>query len=210
MESATAAALLAAAPEESLDATGERILDAALEQFRRVGIRRSSVEDVARRAGVTRVTVYRRFPRKDRLIEAVVLRECRRAIAEVDARISALEDPVERTVEGFVAMVELVRSNPLLTGLMAVEPEGVLRQLTVDGRPVIEIGTAFIAEHIRRSQRAGELPAYDPEPVAEILARLAHSLLLTPDGRIPLDDLAQAREFARLHLTPILTQRPPG
>jgi AcrR family transcriptional regulator len=203
MESATAA-LLAGSAEQQLDLTTERILDAALEQFRRVGIRRSSVEEVARRAGVTRVTVYRRFPQKDRLIEAVVLRECSRAIAEVDARISSLEDPVERTVEGFVAMVELVRAHPLLTGLMAVEPQSVLRQLTVDGRPVIEIGTAFIAGHIRRSQHAGDLPEYDPQPVAEILARLAHSLLLTPEGGIPIDDLDQAREFARLHLTPIL------
>jgi AcrR family transcriptional regulator len=210
MESATAAALLAGASEETLDLTTDRILDAALEQFRRVGIRRSSVEDVARRAGVTRVTVYRRFPQKDRLVEAVVLRECRRAIAEVDGRISTLDDPVERTVEGFVAMVELVRSHPLLTGLMAVEPESVLRQLTVDGRPVIEIGTAFIAGHIRRSQRDGELPDYDAEPVAEILARLAHSLLLTPQGGIPLDDLKRAREFARLHLTPIVAHRRPA
>lgn len=191
---------------EPLDLTAERILDAALEQFSLIGIRRSSVEDVARRAGVTRVTVYRRFRRKDALVEAVVVRECRRTIAAVDARISPIAGAEERAVEGFVAMLDAVRNHPLVTRLLAVEPESVLRQLTIEGGRVIALGTAYCAEQIRRGQRDGELPAYDPEPVAEILARLAHSLLLTPEGVVPLSDERAARRFAREYLAPILSR----
>ena len=198
---------LALADEPELDPTTERILDAALAQFELVGIRRSSVEDVARGAGVTRVTVYRRFARKDALVEAVVVRECRRAIAAIDARISPIEDAEERTVEGFVAMLDTVRSHPLINRLLAVEPESVLRQLTVDGANVIALSTAYGAEQIRRGQRDGDFPPYDPEPVAEILARLAHSLLLTPQGVVPLADEEAAREFAREYLAPILSRR---
>jgi AcrR family transcriptional regulator len=185
---------------EAFDPTTERILDAALEQFELTGIRRSSVEDVARRAGVTRVTVYRRFARKDALVDAVVVRECRRAIAAVDARIE------ERTVEGFVAMLDAVRSHPLVNRLFAVEPASLMRALTVEGGPVIALGTAYCAEQIRRGQREGQLPQYDPEPVAEILARLAHSILLAPQGGIPIADERAARRFAREYLAPIVAR----
>jgi AcrR family transcriptional regulator len=198
------------AEPEALDLTAERILDAALEQFVLSGIRRSSVADVAGRAGVTRVTVYRRFPRKDALVEAVVVRECRRTIAAVDARISPIAAAEERAVEGFVAMLGAVRTHPLVTRLLAVEPESLLRQLTIEGGRVIALGTAYVAEQIRRGQRDGELPAYDPEPVAEILARLAHSLLLTPHGVVPLTDEGAARRFAREYLAPILSRGSPA
>ena len=48
------------------DETSTRILDAAFELFSRIGIQRSTMEDVARRAGVSRITVYRRFATKER------------------------------------------------------------------------------------------------------------------------------------------------
>jgi AcrR family transcriptional regulator len=191
---------------EELDLTSERILDAALDQFEREGIRRSSVESVAQRAGVTRVTVYRRFPRKEALVSAVVVREVRRTIAEVDARTAPIADAEERTVEGFVVLLDRVRSHPLTQRLLAVEPEEILRVLTVDAGPVLALGTAYVATQIRRGQREGAFPAYDPEPVAEILARLAHSLLLTPKAVVELDDEAEARAFAREYLTPILAR----
>ena len=48
--------------------TSERIAQAALEQFSETGIRRSSVEDVGRRAGLSRVTVYRQVGTKEDLV----------------------------------------------------------------------------------------------------------------------------------------------
>lgn len=191
-------------PTERLDLTAERILDAALEQFQLVGIRRSSVEDVARRAGVSRVTVYRRFPQKDRLIEAVVMRELRRVIATIDAESGDIEDATERLAESFVVMLRVVRGHALLGRMLAVEPDEVLRYLTVEAGPAIAVATAFAAEQIRRAQQEGQAPEYDPEPVAEILVRLAHSLLLTPEGVIPVADERAEREFARAHLAPLL------
>jgi AcrR family transcriptional regulator len=189
---------------ESLDPTTERVLDAALEQFARKGIRRSSVEAVAQRAGVSRITVYRRFPRKEALVEAVVLREVNRLIAEADERTAPIADAEARTIEGFVLLVGRIRDHPLTRRLLAVEPESLLRSLTLDAGPVIALGTEYIAGQIRRGQREGALADYEPEPVAEILARFAHSLLLTPDAAVDLGDEAAARRFAQAHLAPIL------
>ena len=55
--------------------TREAILDAALVEFERHGFRRVALDDVARRAGVSRTTIYRRFANQDELVAAVIERE---------------------------------------------------------------------------------------------------------------------------------------
>jgi AcrR family transcriptional regulator len=191
------------------DATTERILDGALQQFQLFGLRRSSVDDVARRAGLGRMTVYRRFPKKDDLVEAVVLREARRMAERVNAAAARMPTVEERAVESFVVMVREVRTNPLLQRLLTTEPETALPYVTVHGAPVIAMGAAFIHEQIRHEQKQGASPAVDPQGLAEILARLAHSILLTPGGGLPLDDDRQTREFARRYLVPLISAPTP-
>jgi AcrR family transcriptional regulator len=189
---------------EPLDLTAERILDAALEQFEAEGIRRSSVEAVARRAGVSRVTVYRRFPRKESLVNAVAAREASRMIAATDEHITRIPDAETRTVEGFAFLLQRLREHALTRRLIAIEPESVLGSLTVDAGPVLELGTRYVAQQIRRGQEEGAFPAYEPGPVAELLVRFAHSLVLTPQASLELADVDAVREFAREHVTPLL------
>src|SRR3954471_16034786 len=66
----------------------ERILDAAAEQVEHFGVRRFTLDDVARRLGISRVTIYRYFPKRDALVEAVVLRELQRFLRAIDAAVS--------------------------------------------------------------------------------------------------------------------------
>src|SRR3954454_24253911 len=82
------------------DATTERILAAALTQFESFGVRRTTMEDVAHRARVRRVTIYRRFPGKERLAEAVILREAHRFCAELEAAVVRFGLVEDRIVEG--------------------------------------------------------------------------------------------------------------
>ena len=189
---------------EPLDVTTERILDAALEQFEVAGIRRSTVEAVAQRAGVSRVTVYRRFPRKESLVNAVAAREASRMIAAADEHITAITDAETRTVEGFVFLLQRLRDHQLTRRLIAIEPESVLSSLTVDAGPVLELATRYVAQQIRRGQEEGAFPAYDAEPVAELLVRFGHSVVLTPRAVVDFDDTEAVREFARAHVAPIL------
>jgi AcrR family transcriptional regulator len=182
-----------------------RILDAALDAFLDFGIRRSSMAEIARRAGLGVATVYRRYPQKDQLVEAVVLRETGRFVAVVDRKLAGVTAAEDVAVEGFVAVVVGVRDHPLLRRLLVTEPEVVLPTLTVHGGPVLAIGRGYLAGTIRRLQRERRIPDYDPEPVAELLARIAHSLLLTPEGCIPGADDEPTRAFAREHVAPLLT-----
>ena len=77
--------------------TAERIAQAALEQFTEFGIHRTSIEDIARRAGVSRVTVYRNVGSKDEVIRLVMAREAQRAMKEIDQALTGEQTPGARS-----------------------------------------------------------------------------------------------------------------
>ncbi len=190
---------------EPADRSTRRILEAGLACFVRTSIRRTTMNRIAEHAGLGVATVYRRFPQKDQLVRAVLLREVRGFIDDVDATIAKEATADVQLAEGFTAFVAGVAKNPFLHRMLAVEPETALPLLTEYGAPVLALGRSFIAAHIRRWQAEGAVVGFDADLVAEIFARLAHSLMLTPGGLIPSTDERAAREFARKHLVPLLT-----
>ncbi|WP_267715409.1 TetR/AcrR family transcriptional regulator [Streptomyces sp. CoH17] len=187
------------------DPTAQRILDAALEQFTVFGLRRSSMDDVAKRAGVSRVTVYRRFQNKEGLVEQTLLRENSRFFQRLDAAVAALPTMEERVVEGFVVALRHTRAHPLFGGLLRLEPEVVLPYLTVHGGSSLAATVDYLTGHLRRAQQAEGRPDEDPRPVAELMVRVAVSFLLNPASCIEMEDADQARAFARRYLAPLLT-----
>lgn len=179
-----------------------RILDAARDLLRQFGLRRTTVEDIARRADVSRITVYRRFPRKDDLVHAVFVREAEELFDAVDAAVAHLPDAADQLVEGFVTILTAMREDSLVRGLLAVEPEAVLPYVTLDGGPLLALAREYLAARVRAGQHAGQVRRADPEAVAELCVRLTVSFLLTPDSCIPLESPAQMRAFARSYLLP--------
>ncbi|WP_280265888.1 TetR/AcrR family transcriptional regulator [Nocardia wallacei] len=188
------------------DRSQSQVLDAALLAFLDFGIKRTSMVEVARRGGLSLATLYRRFAGKSDLIQAVGLRQARQFIDQVDAAVQRQIDrdasAEDQIVELFVAFLDGLRGNRLLDRLLKTEPEIVLPYLTVQGAPVIELGRDYLAEFIARLQAEGKLPQYDPQPLAEMIARTSLSMALTPQTVIPLDDEAALRRFAREHVVP--------
>ena len=200
-ESLLARAISRPETEEKL---ARQILDAALEQFTTFGLRRSSVDDVAKRAGVSRVTVCRRFRNKDGLVEACLLREGSRFFQQLDSAVASLPTMADRVVEGFVVTLRYTRAHPLFGGLLRLEPEVVLPYFTVQGSSSLTATAEYLTGHLRRAQQAEGRPESDPRPVAELMVRIAVSFLLNPAGCIELGDEEQARAFARRYLAPLL------
>lgn len=180
------------------DALQERILDAALAEFEAYGLRRVSMEDVARRARVARTTIYRRFGTKEQLVQEVILRECRRFLSEIAAATDGLTAE-EALVEGFVAGLRQARSNPLLARVVTSEPEAFLPQLSMNGGAVMLAARDILAERLARDR-----PGADLEGVCEVLLRVALSLLLVPGGGLAVHDDDSARAFARRYLLRLL------
>lgn len=195
-------ALLGGAPA---DAVEERILEAALEQFALVGIRRTSADDIARRAEVNRTTLYRRMGSREQIVRAAIAHEVRRVLAGIEAAVAGVADPLDRTVEAFVVTVTVLRGHRLLAQLLATDREETLVRLTLDGGDLLEIATHFVTAQIAAVRAEAGLPA-DPgaAELAAILVRFTQSLVLTPQAPPRLRDADELRTFARHHLRPLL------
>jgi AcrR family transcriptional regulator len=187
-------------------ATSERILDEAVRQAEEFGVRRLTIGDVAQRVGLSRVTVYKYFPGKDQLVQAVLQREMRRFLRDVDAAIAPYDTLEERLVEGFVFALGWLRKHRLLNRLLRTDPELIVPNLTVGAGPVLAAGREFIAGFARREADGGRLPLSDEQidGVSELLARAVLSFVLTPDSVLGLRTQTETRRFAEDYLAPTL------
>ncbi len=175
-------ALLERALVAEVPADSDHILDAALTLAAASGLKHLTMDDVARRAGVGRMTVYRRFGTRDALIDALAGREARRCLAELEAA-SPVDAPIEaQVVAGFTTAVRLSREHPLLARLARVEPDTVLQAF--GSGPLLELCVDFLAHRLRRM-------GANPDP-AELLVRIAISFVLLPDTRVDVDAAARS------------------
>jgi AcrR family transcriptional regulator len=193
------AALLDEDPD--LDPYADRILDAAIEQFARHGIRRTSVDDVAGAAKVGRVIVYRRFATKDQLVRAAWIRHLRRIHATLSAATEGLVDPLERVIEWFALGVHALRDDPLFRRLLMSDRDTVLPYLSVDAAPIHAATTTIVLDD-QPGLRA--MLGDHAERVTELFVRLGGSLVVSPGGFTDTGDINQTRSLARQLIEPVL------
>jgi AcrR family transcriptional regulator len=194
--------------------TSERILAAAARQVEDFGLRRFTIDDVARRLGVSRVTIYRYFPKRDRLVQAVLLRELHRFLERVGAAVEPWPTLEQKLVEGVVFAIGYLRRHRLLQRVLRTEPELLLPALTLRAGPILKAGREFIAGFARVEAEQGGLPLTEAEidAISELLARAVLSFLLTPDSVLGMRTEQQVRAFAEHYLAPTLralTRMPP-
>lgn len=135
--------------DEAVAPLAERVLDGAARAFERFGVRACSMEQIAREAGLSRVTVYRHVGPKDEVFRQVVLRNSRRyfALLEDDfARARSLRDVVRAV---FTRAQANYAGNTLYQTLLDLEPETVLRMLTIEASGFYVQAVPFLAPHLR-------------------------------------------------------------
>lgn len=186
------------------EGNAQKILDAALKQFELFGIRRSTVEDITRRSGLARVTLYRTFANKDAIVEAVLVRELERFLSELAAEAGGYPTAEDKLVEGFVFTLTTMREHALLQRLLATEPETVLPFLTVEGDSVIQTASSFLAHQLAVALPDDKRTQIELLEVAEVTVRVIVSFVLTPSQNVALGDDDAARSFARRYLAPPL------
>ncbi|MEV6774148.1 TetR/AcrR family transcriptional regulator [Nocardia sp. NPDC051030] len=197
------ALLTAAGPDDALDL---RIKEAALEQYMLVGIRRTSADDIAKRAGVNRTTLYRRMGGRDEITRAAFTHEVRRTLAEIGERIGEIEDPLERHTRGFIFTVTTLRDHPMIRRLLVVDKDEVLSWLTLEAGEILRIATVFVMAQVSANRaRLGLNDNGQTEFYATTVVRLIHSLVLTPDAPPQLDTEEQLRDYVVRYLQPLFT-----
>ncbi|MEV0770418.1 TetR/AcrR family transcriptional regulator [Nocardia salmonicida] len=187
------------------DSVEERILDAALVQFERVGVRKTTIEDIAKAADVDRATVYRRIGSRDDVVSAAFEREVRRLLVdlgEIPARHDTFDDIV---VDVFTTVITRWRAHPLVERLLTLEADRLLPQLTVDGASFFLLSVAASTEIIRKVLEDNRFPdILDLGARVEVVCRVVHSLILQPVGTIDTGSEQALASFARTYVLPIL------
>ena len=180
----------------------DRILDAALACVARVGVAKTTLDDVARAAGCARATVYRCFPGRDALLAAVLEREVARVSDQVLAAAARAETLADAVVAVVLAAGEPFRSHAALGFVLAHEPEIVTAQLSFErGSEMLETAAALAAPAFTRF-----LPADRAARLAEWVARLTLSYLCNPSEQIRLDDPRYVRALVVDYVLPGFTR----
>jgi AcrR family transcriptional regulator len=170
-------------------ATDDALLDAVRACVLAVGVRRTTVTDIARRAGVSRMTLYRRYPDVTSLIQALMTREFSAIIGDVNAVAATHGSARERLVEGAVLGADRLTRNPLFLRIVDVDPELLLPYVTTRlGSFQHAVVDAFEAQ-VRDGVADGSIGAPDPPIVAR-------SIELALRGFV-LQTLAEGAEAAR-------------
>ncbi|BBY73746.1 TetR/AcrR family transcriptional regulator [Mycolicibacterium parafortuitum] len=184
------------------DIASEQILDAAVVEFGRHGFRRVALEDVARRAGVSRTTIYRRFANKDELVGAVIERENVTLFADIAAELKKAAPQSNIYVEAFTLSILKFRRHRVLYQMITEEPGLVLELAGRYYRAAIE----RMAEALRVIFPPGfaeRIGADAVDDLADTILRYASMVLLLPSAQ-PLETADDIREFARRHFLPSL------
>ncbi|KRA22294.1 hypothetical protein ASD65_17530 [Microbacterium sp. Root61] len=151
--------------------TQTAILDAALEEVLSHGIRRTSVSDIARRAGVARQTLYRYWPDAQSVFAALVTRELLAVLPGSERDAATLDE----LVEVLVSTTSHMRRMALVDRLRDTDPElfahYILDRLGTSQRAI----HAELARRIAHGQQAGYVRAGDPAQLAAVVLLTAQA-----------------------------------
>ncbi|MFI7404253.1 TetR/AcrR family transcriptional regulator [Streptomyces sp. NPDC049541] len=188
----------------------DAVLDAVRDCVLAVGVRRTTLTDVARRAGVSRMTLYRRWPDVRSLVGDLMTREwvdvATRAIPEQRAEADARS----LLVEGLVAGVESFRAHPLFRKIVDVDPE-LLLPYVLDRRGASQIALLeLLADGLKQGHADGSVRVGHPERQARSLLLIAQSFTLSLRTMTDEDDaelssaafLTELRSILERTLTP--------
>ncbi len=163
--------------------TRVRIVDGALRCLARQGVAKTTVDDIAREAGLSRATLYRTFPGgRDSVLGAVVETESARLTSALAVAMGEAEDLEDVLVAGMVESTRRLRSHAALTYLLTHEPGVILPHLTFAELDRLllaagDVAAPFFARWLQPDQasRAAEWAArivlaylYEPEPSADL------------------------------------------
>ncbi|MGW4048781.1 TetR/AcrR family transcriptional regulator [Streptomyces sp. NPDC004721] len=186
------------------------VLDAVRDCVLAVGVRRTTLTDVARRAGVSRMTLYRRWPDVRSLVGDLMTREW--IAVALGAMPERRPGSNARTliVDGLVAGVRAFRAHPLFRKIVDVDPE-LLLPYVLDRRGASqEALLSLLADHLREGHADGSVRAGHTERQARSLLLVVQSFTLSLRTMTEEDDpevdseafLAELRTILERTLTP--------
>lgn len=145
------------------------VLEAALETVLDFGVRRTTLTEVARRAGVSRMTVYRRYDDASELMRALMSREFGAVLEQAQDGVAGGADGRGQVVAAVVGTVERLMEHPLMLRLLELEPEAMLPYLTERVGAFQAAARGALGAWIVEAQATGSIRRGDPQQMAAIV-----------------------------------------
>jgi AcrR family transcriptional regulator len=172
----------------------EQLIDAALKVILERGYARVSIEAIARAAGITRPVVYDHFPNLNRLLHAVIEREERISLEELDGVVPdepGDQEPHELLTDGLARFLAAVTTRPATWRIILLPLEGtppIVRQHVQAGRArVLARIERLVGWSVERGQLPGDLDVELTARAIRDFCEQAGRMVLTDPDRYPPD-----------------------
>ncbi|MDT7765399.1 MAG: hypothetical protein QOC63_4819 [Mycobacterium sp.] len=178
--------------------TRELIIESAFACFRRQGLNKTTIVDIARAADISRSTVYEYFRDKAAIIEASAEHSSQRFYREM-AKAMGPGDSVEEKLT--LAAVFVTRARRIVEPEMYFDADEVSLLLTKNAALLLRECAEFLAPYLAAAKLTGEVRKdLDVAAAGEWFARMLFSLFSTPSSTLDMDDDGVVAEFVRSHV----------
>ena len=180
----------------------EKFLDAAEACYARVGLAKTSMDDVGREAGASRATLYRYFANRDELLRAALIRQARQLADEAGEYLVHNYDSVEDyMVEGLLFALREIPNRPLLGDLFTKDGLGAASRIVLTSEEMLGIGIEVLRPIFEPAREQGLLrETVRLEGAIEWILHILASYLLAPSRVATTED--EMRELLRAMLLP--------
>jgi AcrR family transcriptional regulator len=178
--------------------TRELIIESALDCFRRQGLNKASIVDIARAADISRSTVYEYFRDKAEIVEACAEHSSQRFYREMSKAMSRGESLEEKLA---LAAVFVTRARRFVEPEMYFDADEVSLLLTKNAAVLLRECGEFLAPYLTAAKLTGEVRKdLDVTAAGEWFARMLFSLFSTPSSTLNMDDDAMVADFVRSYV----------
>jgi AcrR family transcriptional regulator len=180
-------------------ANRERVVAAAIDCIAARGLRRTTVEEIAAAAGVSRATLYRSFPGgRETILGAVVDAEIAGLLGSLEAVVAGAADLRATLVAGIAEAARFVATDPVIEQLLFEDPAVVLTHLEFEEMD----RTLATASGLLQPYLARHLDAEAALRAGEWATRVVLSFLLVPDDEVDLLDRADVEQLVDERVLP--------
>ncbi|WP_204802151.1 TetR/AcrR family transcriptional regulator [Mycobacterium riyadhense] len=178
--------------------TRELIVESAYACFRKHGLQKATIVDIARAANVSRSTVYEYFSDKAAILEACAEHASEQFYREMSKAMSwgsSLEEKLS------LAAVFVTQARRAIASEKYFDEEAISLLLTKDAAVLLRECVDFFAPYLSAAKLTGEVRKdLDIEPAGEWFARILFSLFSTPSSTLDMDNPEVVEEFVRAHV----------
>jgi len=164
-----------------LDSARERILDAALEAFADNGFNGATTKDIAKKAAVNEVTIFRQFRSKRALFNAVMVERSPLVQAEKVVSLDPRTPVEQQMVQNLRSVLGVLRANKQLFMVALGDAWRQPKTKTTTTNMIIQKGIDFVSAFMLSLMDAGKIRRTDPRIAARMIMGAMQAYFITTD-----------------------------